>query len=342
MRIAQVTSGKVAVPPHARNGAEFIVSYLTEELVRRGHEVTLFAAEGSTTSAKLVTALTDRERSMSDFDKGTTPFATFAQALSLADKFDLLHSHISETSVLFNLYSPTPVIHTLHGNLSYPYTKILLGKYPDRLYVSVSNAQRAPLPELNYLSTIYNGVPLSLFPFVSKCSGSYLGFLGYVNHEKGADIAVAIAKEARLPLKIAGDYNHRDSFFSTAIAPQLKPGTVDYLGPISGEEKIKFLSEAYAILVPIQWDEPFGLVMIEAMAVGTPVIAWNRAAAPEIIVHGKTGFLVSSIKEAAEAIRQIETIKRETCRVHVEAHFSVERMTAHYEKIYRRVLAEKR
>jgi glycosyltransferase involved in cell wall biosynthesis len=341
MRIAQVAPLYEPVPPTRYGGTERVVSYLTEELVRRGHEVTLFASGDSVTRARLVAVIERAVRHDAGNREAMAAAHTceLAMVLARAREFDVIHCHVDHPAFPLSRLSRTPVLHTLHGRLDMPYLAPLFRELRDVPFVSISDAQRAPLAGLgvHWAGTVHHGVPLDLYPF-SGAPGGYLAFLGRLSPEKRPDLAFEIARRVGLPLKIAAKADPIDrAYFEAEIRPQLDDPLVEYLGEVGDADKPAFLGGAVALLFPIDWPEPFGLAMIEAMACGTPVIARPCGAVPEVLVTGRTGFVGESIVDLVDGVKRIETIDRRECRRHVEALFSVERMADGYEALYRRL-----
>jgi glycosyltransferase involved in cell wall biosynthesis len=341
MRIAQVVPLFEAVPPARYGGTERVVSYLTEELVRRGHDVTLFASGDSVTRARLV-PVTERALRL---DHGTRDALAMAHTRQLAlvvaraRQFDVIHFHVDHPAFPYSALLATPTVHTVHGRLDLPHVAPLLRELPDVPLVSISDAQRAPLAGLpvRWVATVHHGVPLERYPFRAT-PGAYLAFLGRLSPEKRPDLAIEVARRVGLPLRIAAkaDPTERE-YVDRQIRPHLDDPLVEYLGEIGDADKPAFLGGALALLFPIDWPEPFGLAMIEAMACGTPVIARPCGAVPEVVVPGRTGFVGESIVDLVDGVKRIETIDRAACRRRVEAQFSVERMADAYEAVYRRV-----
>ena len=340
MRIAQVAPLMESVPPKLYGGTERIVSYLTEELCRQGHDVTLFASGDSVTRAKLrpVCARALRlegERIMDPLAHHLRMVEMVAQA---AQEFDIVHFHIDYLHFPVTRLHRIPAVTTLHGRLDIPDLPPLYRDFPDMHLVSISDAQRIPLARANWLATIYHGLPEDLFQ-VRETGGDYLAFLGRISPEKRADRAIEIAKRVGMPLKIAAKVDPADKeYFESTIRELLDHPLVEFIGEIGEREKQDFLGNASALLFPIDWPEPFGLVMIEAMACGTPVIAYSMGSAPEIIDEGVTGYLVSSLEEAARAVELAGKLDRKTCRRVFEERFSVRRMASDYLDVYRRVI----
>ncbi len=342
MRIAQVAPLHERVPPVLYGGTERVVSHLTEELVRRGHDVTLFASGDSRTAARLVPAVARALRLDPEApDPWSAHVLQLAQAFERAGDFDVIHCHVDFPAFPFGRLVPTPTLHTLHGRLDLPRLLPLFRHFHDLPLVSISDAQRAPLRHLplRWMATVHHGVPLARLPFSGR-GGRYLAFLGRLAPEKRPDLAIEVARRAGLPLKIAAKVDEADrAYFTREIAPLLDHPLIEFVGEIGDEDKGRFLGDALALLFPIDWPEPFGLVMIEAMACGTPVIARKRGSVPEIVVPGTTGFVVETVDELVDAVKRVDIIDRAACRRHVERHFTVERMADGYEAIYRALTA---
>jgi glycosyltransferase involved in cell wall biosynthesis len=340
MRIAQVAPLYEPVPPRLYGGTERIVSYLTEELVRRGHDVTLFASGDSQTAARLV-AVTERAVRL-DASSREVLAADISRQLGRvfrhADRFDVIHCHVDYLAYPFCDLVRTPTLHTLHGRLDLPYLDPVFRDFPNVALVSISDAQRAPLASLplNWAGTVHHGMPFDRFRLVER-PGDYLAFLGRIAPEKQPEVAIEVAKRVGIPLRIAAkvDANDRE-FFERVVRPLLDDPNIEFVGEIEDGDKAAFLGGARALLFPIDWPEPFGLVMIEAMACGTPVIARPCGSVPEIVADGRTGFVGESVDDLVEAVKRIDTIERAECRRHVEQRFSVARMVDDYEVLYRR------
>ena len=339
MRIAQVAPLIESVPPKHYGGTERIVSYLTEELVRAGHEVTLFASGDSITSARLIAPC---GRSLRKNERCKDPVARevllLDHVIEHADEFDVIHFHTGYLHFPISRCLPVPHVTTLHGRLDLPDLVPVFDRFRDEPLVSISNAQRRPLPWANWEATIYHGLPKDLLGAYSN-SGDYLAFLGRISPEKRADRAIEIAKRAGMPLKIAAKVDRVDRrYFKRVIEPLLNDPHVEWIGEISDQQKNEFLGNAYALLFPIDWPEPFGLVMIEAMACGTPVIAYERGSVSEVMENGVTGFVVRKLEEAVEAIRRVHDVSRAQCREVFENRFTVGRMANDYTNLYARML----
>jgi glycosyltransferase involved in cell wall biosynthesis len=345
MRIAQVAPLYERVPPRLYGGTERVVAYLTEALVRRGHEVTLFASGDSVTGARLVSPV---ERALRLDADATDPLAPHVIELSevfeRAGEFDLVHCHVDYLAFPFARLVPVPTLHTMHGRLDLPSLVPVFRRFHDVPLVSISDAQRRPLVRLPlaWMGTVHHGLPLDRFPY-SPRGGRYLAFLGRISREKRPDFAIEVAKRVGLPLKIAAKVDPTDrAYFEAEIQPRLDHPLVEFVGEIGDDAKAAFLGEALALLFPIDWPEPFGLVMIEALACGTPVIARPAGSVPEVVMTGRTGFVADTLDELVEAVKRVDTLDRAACRRHVEEHFTVERMADRYEAIYRRLVTRSR
>jgi glycosyltransferase involved in cell wall biosynthesis len=340
MRIAQIAPLYESVPPKLYGGTERVVSYLTEELVRLGHEVTLFASGDSQTQAKLVAAC-PRALWQDDDCRETLPHHVRQMELVFRDvsRFDVLHFHCDYLHFPLVRRCPCPSVTTLHGRLHVPDLGRLLQEYPEVPLVSISNDQRRPILEANWQATIYHGLPRNLHT-VQEWPSDYLAFLGRISPEKRLDRAIEIARRCGRKLKIAAKiYPEERNYYKQTIEPLLRESRsfVEFIGEVGGREKDEFLGNAYALLFPIDWPEPFGLVMIEAMACGTPVIAWRCGSVPEIIGEGVSGFVVDGIPEAVEAVGRVAGLSRRACRNDFERRFDAVRMARDYMEVYRRL-----
>jgi len=340
MKIAQVAPLFERIPPKLYGGTERIVSYLTEELVRQGHEVTLFASGDSVTDGELVKC-TARALRLDPDVKDPVPYhiIMLEQLRERAAEFDILHFHIDLIHFPLVRSKLAPSITTLHGRLDMPDLQPFYAAFPDIPLISISHHQRLPMPRpVNWAGNIYHGLPRGLLPFRAKPS-DYLAFVGRISPEKRPDRAIEIAARAGVPLKIAAKVDKVDQdYWDEMIAPLVdKHDNVEYIGEIDERQKADFLGNARALLFPIDWPEPFGLVMIEAMACGTPVIAFNSGSVPEVIDEGKTGFIVRTVDEAVEAVSRIPSLDRARVRATFEHRFSVERMAEQYLEVYRRL-----
>jgi glycosyltransferase involved in cell wall biosynthesis len=340
MKIAQVGPLYESVPPKLYGGTERIVSYLTEELVHQGHEVTLFASGDSVTAAQLVAACPESLRlNKQCIDSLAHHVVMLEEVFQQADRFDVVHYHIDylhfPLSSRHNLHHVT----TLHGRLDIPDLIPLYQRFPTMPVVSISNSQRKPLEWINWQGTVYHGLPQSLYRF-HEGPGKYLAFLGRISPEKRVDRAIEIAKRLGMELKIAAKVDAVDrEYFHAIIKPLLNDSLVEYIGEITEVEKDDFLGHAYALLFPIDWQEPFGLVMIEAMATGTPVIAFPFGSVPEVLDNGVTGFIVKDSDEAVKVADQVSSLSRLECRRKFDERFSASRMANDYVAIYNRLIA---
>lgn len=342
MKIAQVAPLIESVPPHGYGGTERVVSYLTEELIGLGHEVTLFASGDSRTSAVLEAGAPRSLRSAKIGDPVPEHFVMLENLFRRIDDFDIVHFHLDCLHYPLSRRYGEAHVTTLHGRLDLPELVPLYREYAEMPVVSISESQRKPLPWLNWQATILHGLPLDLYRPVGT-QENYLVFLGRVSPEKGLDQAIAIAQAAGLELRIAAKVDRQDStYFEDVITPLLdRPGVV-FLGEVGDDEKSRLLGQAQALLFPIDWEEPFGMVMMEAMACGTPVIAYDRGSVPEVLEHGITGFIVADIARAVETLENIHSFDRARCRDVFEQRFSARRMAEEYMLCYERILSGRR
>jgi glycosyltransferase involved in cell wall biosynthesis len=337
MRIAQVAPLIEAVPPKLYGGTERVVAYLTDALVELGHKVTLFASGDSQTKAGLCPIW---PRALRLDPSVRDHFAPMMMQLEMvarrAHEFDIIHCHLDYFAFSVLGLLGVPSVTTLHGRLDLPELPALYKLYSDTPVVSISDSQRAPLPQANYVATIHHGLPQQ-----SLCKGpggGYLAFLGRISPEKAPDAAIRIAISAGMPLKIAAKVDKVDQkYFKTVIEPLLGQADVEFIGEIAEHQKSGFLGNAAALLFPIAWSEPFGLVMIEAMACGTPVIAFKSGSVPEVLEDGVTGFIVNSEAEAVQALRGIGQLDRDRIRAEFDRRFTAQRMAQNYLKLYSRL-----
>ena len=338
MRIAQVSPLHESVPPRGYGGTERVVAYLTEELVRMGHDVTLFASGDSQTSARLVPIVARSLR--------TDPLSVDALAhhivmvehvLRSAASFDIVHFHIDYMHFPLSRRLALPNVTTLHGRLDIPDLQPLYDEFSDMPVVSISNAQRKPLLQANWVGTVPHGLPNDLFPLQHAPDG-YLLFLGRISREKRVDRAIEIAIRSHRKLRIAAKVDRVDaSYYRKTIEPLIRHPLVEWVGEVNDEEKDEFLGNASALLFPIDWPEPFGLTMIEALACGTPVIAWQHGSVSEVLEQGVTGFLCDDVGAAVRAVNQLDRLSRARCRQEFERRFTAERMARDYVAIYERL-----
>src|SRR3989344_316784 len=353
MKIVQVSSLWEATPPPKYGGLEVVVSNLTEELVRRGHSVVLFATGDSRTKARL---LSTYPRALY---RDGVPWASLyytlihvSEAVRFAEVWgaDIVHNHLSYRSLSSMSLSKVPFVNTIHGVLD---EKIItsdilrtFNHYRGQPYISISDYQRRHAKKLNWVKTVYNGIDVSSFPFESNPRGDYLLWIGRFTANKAPHLAIELARQAGIPLKMAAKLDQQSpkdiDYFNHEIKPLLKPGVAEWVGEIGHKEKALLYKDALAFLNPIQWDEPFGLTVAESMACGTPVIAYRRGSMPELIIDGETGFLIKPNHEDQflAAIKKVGTIDRAKCRQHADSNFSVTAMTDGYLSVYEKLLAK--
>ncbi len=340
MRIAQIAPLHEAVPPRLYGGTERVVSFLTEELVAMGHDVTLFASGDSVTAAELEAVWPQALRLDPAVRDPLAPHMLLMEAVRRrAAEFDVMHFHMDYWP--FSLFSRqrTPFLTTLHGRLDLPELQPVFDAFPNVPVVGISASQRGPLPQARWVGTVPHGLPPGLL-MPQPGPHDYLAFLGRIAPEKGPDCAIRIARACGLPLRMAAKVSDADrSYFEAVIQPMLAEGGVELVGEITDAEKPAFLSGARALLMPISWPEPFGLVMIEAMACGTPVIAFNRGAVPEIVEDGRTGFIVENEAGAVAAVASLGRLPRAAVRAAFEARFTARRMAEGYMAIYQDLAA---
>jgi len=340
MQIAQVCPLIESVPPQLYGGTERIVSYLTEELVRQGYNVTLFASGDSTTSAKLVAGCPHALRLSNTLDPLPQHLLMLERVAELQETFDIIHFHMGYLHYPLCRRLGAAHITTHHGRLDLHDTAgLLLEEFKEIPVISISHNQRLPVPDINWRGNIYHGLPKHLYKFNEK-PGTYLAFLGRISPEKRVDRAIEIAIEADMDIKIAAKIDKVDiAYFESKIKPLLNHPRVEFIGEINETEKDAFLGNAYALVFPVEWPEPFGLVMIEAMACGTPTIAYRRGAIPEVLQHGVTGYVVDNQQQAITAVERITDLDRHTCRQVFEMHYTVERMAKDYVSVYKKITA---
>ncbi|MFG3598347.1 glycosyltransferase family 4 protein [Bradyrhizobium sp. RDI18] len=339
MRIAQIAPLAESVPPKLYGGTERVVAWLIDELVSLGHEVTLFASGDSATSARLQAVW---PRALRLGRPRTDPMVAQTALLEAvarnATEFDIIHAHIDWLHLPLLSRLGVPFLTTCHGRMDLPGFPDVVRSFPDAPFVSISDNQRVPLSEANWIGTIYHGLPADLFR-PSFEAGSYLAFLGRLTAEKGPEAAIRIARAARMPLRIAAKVPRGDrSYFKEQLEPQIDGEQVQLTGEVNDDAKRQFLAGAAALLFPIDWPEPFGLVMIEAMACGTPVIAFRSGSVPEVIDNGITGFVVADETEAVEAIGRLAELDRSQVRGHFEKRFTARRMAEEYLRHYKALI----
>lgn len=340
LKIAQIAPLYESVPPKLYGGTERVVAYLTDELVHQGYDVTLFASGDSVTKANLVPITQHALRLTECNDYLAWHMVQLGQVLERAHEFDLLHFHIDYLHFPYTRGKNIAALTTLHGRLDIPELRPVYQQFYDLPVISISNAQRIPLPMANWVGTVYHGLPLDLLP-QGKGNGNYVAFLGRVSPEKRLDRAIEIARQANMPIKIAAKIDKADQqYYEKKIRRLLRQPHVEFLGEIGEDQKAEFLGNAAALLFPIDWPEPFGMVMIESLSCGTPVIAWNCGSVSEVLTHGKTGYIVESIPQAVKALREINRISRDECRTVFEQRFSVAAMTRNYIRLYEKMYAQ--
>jgi glycosyltransferase involved in cell wall biosynthesis len=327
-----------SVPPAGYGGTERVVSWLVEELVRRGHDVTLFASSDSRTKARLAEGTPRALRLAGIASDLPQHLVLLGQAFARADEFDLIHAHLDFLAFPFARLVETPVVHTLHGRLDLPWQPEVFRSYPDGHFISISDAQRRPLPDVAFAATVYHGLPRDLFRFHADPEDYFL-FLGRLSPEKGPVLAIQAARAAGATLKIAAKVDAADrAFFEREVEPLLDPPRIEYIGEVDDRRKGELLGHARAMVLPIDWPEPFGLTFIESLACGTPVITRACGSVPEIVRPGVTGILGSGVESLARAMRDVDRLDRRACRADFDARYTVERMTDDYEAVYRRLL----
>jgi glycosyltransferase involved in cell wall biosynthesis len=346
MRIAQIAPLIECVPPKLYGGTERVVSWLTEELVRLGHDVTLFASGDSETSAELVPC-SDRALRLDPNVKDVLPHNVLLleRVRQRADEFDILHFHFDFTYFPLFRHMANWTLSTLHGRLDIPDLVPLYQEFSEMPLVSISNNQRLPMPPVNWQATIYHGQPVDILPFEEHPTLDYIAFLGRVSPEKRPDRAIDIAVKSGMPLRMAAKIDRVDQeYFDESIKPMIEANRnlVDFTGEFEIDEKRPFLANAKAVLFPIDWPEPFGLVMIESMSCGTPVIGFRCGSVPEVIDEGVTGFIVDTVDEAVEALQKVDSLDRRKIRERFVERFSDKRMTADYVSLYERMVSEQR
>jgi glycosyltransferase involved in cell wall biosynthesis len=341
MKIAQIAPLIERVPPRLYGGTERIVSYLTEELVAQGHDVTLFASADSITSARLVPCCEQALR-LNPAVRDPIPYymITLDKLRRMASQFDILHFHIDQFHFPIFHDRSSRALTTLHGRQDLPDLKVLYDAFPDMPLVSISEAQRKPIANANFVATVLHGIARDLFTPTLLPRGDYLAFLGRISPEKRVDRAIAIARAVGLPLKIAAKVDRADeAYFRRDIAPLLDQPGIEFIGEINEQKKGRFLGEARALLFPIDWPEPFGLVMIEAMACGTPVLAFRQGSVPEVVDEGITGHIVDGVDEAIRKIGRVLALDRARVCRQFEQRFTAERMVQDYVKIYEKLIS---
>ena len=339
MRIAQIAPLFESVPPKSYGGTERVVSYLTEELVALGHDITLFASGDSQTRAKLEPTRREAIRlDKNHVDAIAAHVLHLERVLQRAHEFDVLHFHVDHSHFPVARRENLPQLTTMHNRLDIPDLSSLFSEFRDMPVVSISNSQRRPLPQARWLGTVYHGLPRELHHF-RPAGGDYYVFVGRVSPEKGLDRAIRIAQRTGRRLKIAAKLDPMNlAYYEEQIRPLLANRFVEFIGEVGDEEKDELMGGAYALLFPVRWPEPFGLVMIESLACGTPVLAYGDGSVPEVIEHGVTGFVVADDEEAVDAAGRMREIDRRVCREQFERRFSAQRMARDYVALYEKII----
>lgn len=343
MKIAQISPLYESVPPKLYGGTERVVSYLTEELVKQGHEVTLFASADSCTSARLVSHIQEALRLNKHVEDPLAHHIVQMQDVAeLAHAFDVMHFHTDYLHFPFSALLNKPHLTTLHGRLDIPDLQYVYNRFRMQPVVSISDAQRKPLEQANWIGTIYHGLPTDLYS-LGAGNGDYVAFIGRISREKRPDRAIEIARRAGVKIRIAAKVDKADeAYFEDEIKPLIEQPHVEFIGEIGEDRKGDFLGNAKALLFPIDWPEPFGMVMIEAMACGTPVIAYNHGSVPEIINKGESGFIVDTMDEAVKALENIDLLNRFRVREIFELRFSARVMAENYSRLYEKLSKQKK
>lgn len=338
MRIAQVVPLHVAVPPLGYGGTERVVHELTEALVHMGHEVTLYASGDSRTSARLI-PMVDRAINFDpEVDAAGYHIAMLDEVYEHANQFDIIHSHLDYLTLPFTRRTSTPTLVTLHDQLARPEAQRLYQRYRTANFISISNSQRRDFPSLNFVATIHHGIDVDCFPYVAQ-PGNYFAFVGRMSPEKRPDVAIEIAKRTGIPLKIAAKVAHKEeAYFKEKIVPLLDHPLIEWLGQVGEQAKRQLMANALALVLPIAWPEPFGLVFIEALACGTPVLTCPRGAAPELLIDGVTGYSSTDLDVLVAAARDIRHISRRGCRIYAEQYFDAHVMAEKYMRVYAQCL----
>jgi glycosyltransferase involved in cell wall biosynthesis len=342
MRIAQVAPLQLTVPPRNYGGTERCIYNITEALVEAGHEVTLFATGDSETSAHLVPMRAEPIRLNPKIDATALHLAMLEKVYQQASQFDVIHSHLDYLTLPFAAASVTPTVITLHGRLDLPETMEILRAFKECNYIAISNSQRSQIPDLNWVSTIHHAIDLRHITFYER-PGSYLVFVGRIAPDKGPDRAIQIAKQAGIPLKIAAkiDPEHR-KYYETVIKPMLDDPLIEFLGPVNEKRKLDLMGNALALLLPISWPEPFGMVFIESLACGTPVLTCPLGSVPELLTDGVTGYIRESDDDLVAAVSQLGQISRAGCRDYVRQKFDIREMALEYVNSYSMVQQRQR
>ena len=338
LRVAQIAPLYESVPPKLYGGTERVVAYLTDELINQGHKVTLFASGDSNTKARLIPISQRALRLYNHLDTLAYHILELQEVLERRNEFDILHFHTDYLHFPFTYNNPVTTITTLHGRLDIDDLKPIYQKFRKMPVVSISDSQREPLPMANWIGTVHHGLPLNLYK-KGEGKGNYVVFVGRISPEKRVDRAIEIAKRANLKIKIAAKIDKADQvYYEKEIKHLFTEPHVEFLGEVDENQKAELLEDAFAMLFPIDWREPFGIVTIEALACGTPIIAFNHGSVPEIIEPGKTGYIVESVSEAVTALQKTDKISRDDCRQSFENRFSATIMAKKYVQLYEKLL----
>lgn len=341
MRIAQVVPLQVAVPPKAYGGTERVVHNLTEALLRLGHDVTLFASGDSQTNAKLVPMIDQALCFNPDIDATALHTAMLEDIYRQADQFDVIHSHLDYLTLPFVDRTDTPTVLTLHGRVDKPEWRSVFQTYAHASYISISNSQRSDLPSLNWRATVHHGIDVDSFKYYPK-QGEYLVFVGRMSSEKRPDLAIEVAIRSGIPLKIAAKMDYREKpYFESVIKPLLKHPLIECVGEVDEVRKRELMGNALALILPIDWPEPFGMVFIESLACGTPVITCPRGSVPELLKDGVTGYSGCTADELVEAVAKVRSISRIGCRRYAKRRFDMRRMALEYVNVYSMVQGQR-
>lgn len=339
LKIAQISPLDTSVPPKKYGGTERIVSQLTEGLVKRGHQVTLFASGDSKTKARLIAVIPLALNKIGEkINPQVAHLFSFTKVIERQKEFDIIHNHTGWRFLPFSKFLKTKVVHTYHSYF-FERTRFFFKYFKEQPFTFLSKNQRSSVSFLKSAGIVYNGVKIEKFDFCQNPKDYFL-FLGRFSPLKGTFEAIQAARKAKVKLIVAAKFEDSE-YYQKKVRPYLRSRNIKYVGEIGGKERLKLLKNARGLLFPIQWEEPFGLVMTEAMACGTPVIAFKRGAVPEVVQHGKTGFIVRNVEEMAEKIKKIDRLSRKDCRAWVEENFTAEKMVDGYEKAYYKILAKK-
>ena len=344
MRIAQFAPLWETVPPKKYGGTELVVYILCEELSRRGHEVTLFASGDSKTSAKLEAIIDKPMRESGYLNVSCYESMAMAKLIEMKDNFDIVHNHLGPSFIPFSGLLGIPVVNTIHGAFINQEDISFCMKYKDSPFISISDSQREGAPELNYISTVYNGIQIDKYTYQDKTDSNdqYIAFLGRLSEEKGVHLAIQLAKETGHKLIIAGKIDVADrKYYEKDVKHLIDNKQIIYIGELAHNDKVKLLKNAFMTVHPVTWPEPFGLVMAESMACGTPVLALNQGSIPEVIKNKVSGYVENNIKSLIKRVKDVEKIDRKACRKHVEDNFSAERMTEGYLSVFRKIISSR-